>query len=363
MIGLFTADIAQGQGNLVIVDPTISGDTVTLPIHLQGNVLDGVAALDFQLSYDSAILQPVQVQLGEAAANAGKELQARLLADGQYVVLMFGLGRNAVAQGEVARISLDKLSDPKDGQTPVTIVNTKLATISGVEIPSQGSATTLLFDDEGGRGSGDAGGLPPIFNGGLPTGTTNAGQIPAAQNTETADIGSIPTATGPSGRAAVFDLEKARVESEARLSMLRGAQEEREAARAAVERVPTAGGSDAGMRVRRAPSSPSAIAENRPDSRRDSSDTSGTSPVARSDSGELAENTSPRAAAQSIEEGSKPSVKTVPIERSPGNGPLALDDIYANPPIGKGLWVRAGFVAACLTISFGIFLIRRKSGA
>lgn len=358
------AALAHAQGSLFIVDPTISGNTVTLPIHLEGNVLDGVAALDFQLSFDPAILEPVRVELGEAAASAGKEIQARLLADGQYVVLMFGLGRNSVAQGEVARIELNKLRDPIGGETPVTIGNTTFATVSGVEIPSQGSTTTLLFESDSGNGGGVAGGLPPIFGVGSPTGsgqastTRNTGPPAAVTGTGKSDVESA------SGGLGTFDLAEARAAADARLSMLRGAQVEREAARAAVDRLPAGAGNNSEIKVRRA-SRPSAIntarRSGRPGERADLNAVENGSATRRtgSDSNENVQQ----------ERGVQPE-PMVPefVDRSVSTGdsggmePVDEVESATDSAFGRDIRLRAGFLAACLAVAVGIFFVRQRRG-
>ena len=45
-------------GTLRIGQPTVRGDEVTVPVVLEGEVADGVAAISFQLNYDPAAVQP-----------------------------------------------------------------------------------------------------------------------------------------------------------------------------------------------------------------------------------------------------------------------------------------------------------------
>lgn len=355
------SSLSHGQGSLAILDPTISGDTVTLPIHLQGYVLDGVAALDFQLTYDAAILQPVQVYLGEAAAKAGKKVQARVLEDGQYAVLMFGTERSAVTQGEVARITLNKISQPKDGQTPVTIIHTKFATVSSVEIPSQGSTATLLFDSETDEGNGDAGGLPPIIGGGTPN---QPGQTDAPQNNDgPAPTPSIDGAT-KAGGANSFDLAGARAAVDERLSTLRGAQAEREAARAEIDRASGDKGREPGLMVRSASSA----------SRVNSGDTPGivraeADRVAPADRGGAGPDREVRTASARIEADTRTRPTGADRIESPdvsglseGNASTSGNETTSESAVLGGVKAQAGVLAVCLAIALGVYVNRRRRG-
>ncbi len=342
--------LSHGQGLLAILDPTISGDTVTLPIHVQGNLLDGVAALDFQLTYDAAILQPVQVYVGDAAANAGKKVQARVLQDGQYAVLMFGTERSAVVQGEVARIALNKISEPKDGQTPVTIINTTFATVSGVEIPSQGSTATLLFDSE----TDDGGGTP-----------YPQGQSDPPPSNDGPNITPIADDSTKAGGASPFDLAGARAAANERLSMLRGAQAEREAARADIDRASGDTRRESGIKVRSAAAAPRAnpgdalqIPIGAADRAARTSREGGSAPTTTLDAGT-------RSDAETL---INPSGTEDPENREVAGqmeGDLSVTEAKtaAQSSVSGGVKAQAGVLAACLAIALGIFVNRRRRGA
>lgn len=356
IIPLFIGVFASAQGSLVIVDPTISGDTVTLPIHLQGNVSDGVAAMDFQLSFDATILQPVQVRAGAAAVDAGKEVQARVLADGQYTVLMFGVGRSAVSQGEVARVALNKIDNPKAGETPVTIEHTTFATVSGVEIPSLGSTTTLQFERESGDG-GNADSLPPIFGGG----TTTAGdQTPAAQGDETATPTPDASNAGgvPAGDAGVLDLAEARAAAGTRISMLQEARAKREAARINVARQgeagnePTAKARARGIETGSTPNSPGLAADPRnttqpSDKQARSSDDEGVAVPA-----QMAQQEPGAGQPQPVLE---PPLKGSGAESFPGREPVDAVEAGSASAIRR----QAAVIAGCLFVAVVIFGVQR----
>jgi hypothetical protein len=209
-----------------------------VPVYLQGAVTEGVAALDFYLAYDPNILSPVRVEPGQAAVNAGKDVQARLANDGQYIVLMFGLSQTAIQEGEVVRIILEKHGNPENGETPVSITNTKFASLPGLEIPSQGSSATLLSDLNTDEKDTGAGAPNPIFGGPAESVEPQGDPKPAGDgNSNSSANGGIPSgdpislASGPipGGDGALRRM------SEEQLRTLLAAQTNREALRAAVQ--------------------------------------------------------------------------------------------------------------------------------
>lgn len=144
---LFAATAAYA-GNLRVAPSRVSGQTVEIPILLEGDVGDGVAALSFQLVYDPAVLQPVQVQTGSAASSAGKQVDANVTAPGEYRVLMFAMNQSTVGGGEVATVVMERVGSPEDGRTAVAVTQTALSSAEGIEIPSQGSRSVLSFNGE-----------------------------------------------------------------------------------------------------------------------------------------------------------------------------------------------------------------------
>lgn len=151
---VFLGSLAAG-GTLRVGAPSFQGSDVTVPILLEGATEQGVAALDFRLNYDPEVFQPVSASTGAAASDANKQVQANSTRDGEYSVVMMGMNQSTVADGEVASIRFERVSEPASGRSNVRISRTTLASADGAEIPSEGGTATIELngDDES---NGDA---------------------------------------------------------------------------------------------------------------------------------------------------------------------------------------------------------------
>ncbi len=160
---LCTATVVLGPlaaaGTLRVGPPSIQGSDVTVPILLEGASEQGVSALDFRLNYDPEVFQPVSASTGAAASDANKQVQANSTRDGEYSVVMMGMNQNTVADGEVASIRFERVSEPESGRSNVRISRTTLASADGAEIPSEGGTATIQLngDESNGEDPADAG--------------------------------------------------------------------------------------------------------------------------------------------------------------------------------------------------------------
>lgn len=354
-IALFLCAAANAQASLVIVDPTISGETVSLPIHLQGPVSDGVAAMDFQLSFDPAILRAVQVEAGAAVTQAGKTVQAQLLRDGVYSVLMFGGDLSGVIKGEIARVALTKIAEPKSGETPVTIAETKFATVSSVEIPSLGSTTTLLFEPEEEDQDGEAGALPPVFGGGSPVADTPVQNDAPTTAEPTADVTNekSPGASNPISP----DLAEARAFADSQIANLKQARAQREAARAQLDQQPAdPRGGSSGIRIRREIGRGGSNAEptSEPRPSREARERAGESMAtpAPPPSGE-------QVAPAKLDAESSPPPVLDPPQEFPGPDYAEAPELDDTPG-RRGRWVQAAVIGACVAAALGLYAYQRR---
>ncbi|MCC6487378.1 MAG: hypothetical protein IT364_07745 [Candidatus Hydrogenedentes bacterium] len=148
VMGLAFSPCLFAQGTLRLGKPAVSGGTVTVPVLLEGDVGSGVAALDFTLRYDPALLAPTGVRAGDAAATAGKGVQYNVTEPGRYVVMMFGLNQTTIQNGKVADIALRSLAAGEGATTDIAIASTTLASLAGDTIASKGSTRTLDLSTE-----------------------------------------------------------------------------------------------------------------------------------------------------------------------------------------------------------------------
>ncbi len=148
VLSSFLTGAVLAEGALRLGQASIAGDTVTIPVTLQGDVGTGVSAIGFELNYDPSVFEPVAAQPGTAATTADKDVQANMTEPGSYRVLMVGFNTNTLTDGEVARITLSRVGDPPSGRSEVRISNTSMSTADPVmEIPSTGSTGAIAFTD------------------------------------------------------------------------------------------------------------------------------------------------------------------------------------------------------------------------
>lgn len=138
-----------GAGSLRIGNPTVSGDIITVPVLLDGDVGDGAAAASFRLNYNPSVVEIVDISAGLAATSAGKDVRGNVREPGGYQVVLMGMNMQTMAGGEVAMVQLRKLADTESGRTNVSITDTSLASAQGTEIPSRGSTGTIDFAEAG----------------------------------------------------------------------------------------------------------------------------------------------------------------------------------------------------------------------
>ena len=129
-------------GTLTPGKPRVESDRYEVPIYLSGAAND-VAALDFSLAYDPAVFQPVSISPGAAASAAGKLVTANLPEPGKYIVVMMGFNQTPVANGEVARIVLERVGSSSQRESNLSVGDTTLSTWEGVELPAEGGTAAV----------------------------------------------------------------------------------------------------------------------------------------------------------------------------------------------------------------------------
>jgi hypothetical protein len=146
IVGLGLCALA-GAGTLSLGKPVVQNNQYTFPVNLQGNA-EGVAALDFRLSYDPAVFSPVSAQGGHSAVTAQKQVSSNVAAPGEFVVVMMGFNQNEVQPGTVVQLVLEKIGEPASGQSELRIAEPTMATYEGVELDSSGQARVVEFGEE-----------------------------------------------------------------------------------------------------------------------------------------------------------------------------------------------------------------------
>ncbi|HNR32351.1 MAG TPA: cohesin domain-containing protein [Candidatus Hydrogenedentes bacterium] len=133
-------------GVLEIGAPRVEDARYLIPVILAGGI-ENVAALNFRMTYDPQVFEPVNVITGPAAAAAQKHVAGNVAGPGEYIVVMLGLNQNTVSQGEVARIVFRQVGEAEDGMSRLTVLDTACATWEGQEIPSEGGTRVVRFGE------------------------------------------------------------------------------------------------------------------------------------------------------------------------------------------------------------------------
>ena len=147
MFSVAVAASAQ-SGTLQLGAYGVNGRTLSMPIALEIAGATGVSAMDFRVTYDPAVFEPISLRAGAAASQADKLITGNVAAPGQYVVLMFGMNQTTLSAGEIATIDFRVLDAPSTGSTEITLGGTTLSSPDALDIPSRGSRSTVPFDGD-----------------------------------------------------------------------------------------------------------------------------------------------------------------------------------------------------------------------
>ena len=138
---------AAQAGVLRVGEPAVENQLYTFPILLHED--EGqVAAMDFRLRYDPAVFRPITAVSGAAAAQANKVVTGNAPLPGEYIVVMMGLNAATVGSGEIAHVQFERIGGTESGETDIFLGDTTLATVEGLELPSQSLGSRIRLDPE-----------------------------------------------------------------------------------------------------------------------------------------------------------------------------------------------------------------------
>ncbi|MBW7862844.1 MAG: hypothetical protein H3C30_00350 [Candidatus Hydrogenedentes bacterium] len=152
-----------------------------------------VAALDFHLMYDPALFQPLAVEPGSAALQAGKMVTANMAEPGRYIVVMMGLNQTTIPDGVVAMVTLLRVGESPDGMTTLALAQPTLSTWEGKELAAQGGMVRVPVKrpDTSTEGEGEGGTKPP--DGDTPgDGTISDPEVPTVTGPEPGGNNDVP---------------------------------------------------------------------------------------------------------------------------------------------------------------------------
>lgn len=144
IFGLLMLSAANAlAGTVQIGDPTVESRWVTFPIRLEGDVGNGVSAMDFRVTYDPSLFRPTAVSAGSAAMEANKRVEWNVSAPGECVVVVMGMNQSVLQGGDVAKVQLQRIGEASGNATALGISNPTLSSLQGKSIPAEGSQATV----------------------------------------------------------------------------------------------------------------------------------------------------------------------------------------------------------------------------
>ncbi len=124
------ASLSAGQGHS---HPGAVG--VVVPISLISDPGAEVAAINFDLSYDSSQLTFQQVSEGDAALAADKIVASSSPSDGVIRVIVYGLNQTAIGDGVIVNVHFDIPLSAAQGLTPLTFSQEVAAAPDASSVP------------------------------------------------------------------------------------------------------------------------------------------------------------------------------------------------------------------------------------
>lgn len=124
--------------------------TITVPVNLATESSESVAGIQFDLHYDPTTLEFAAVDTGPSARDAEKSTHSNLLTPGKLRVIIAGLNRNIMTDGQVCLILFHAL-DGESPTTSATLENGVLSDPFGSPIPLTLSPQTLVLEQRNGN--------------------------------------------------------------------------------------------------------------------------------------------------------------------------------------------------------------------
>ena len=129
----FAATLTVGQNSAI---PTQTG--VSVPVSLSSGTGEEVAAIQFDILFDYAILALTDVTAGPAASSAGKDISFSTVEPGRVRVIIAGLNQNVISDGAIANALFNVNRNAPGGEQSLSLSGVLLSDPNGVAVPSEG---------------------------------------------------------------------------------------------------------------------------------------------------------------------------------------------------------------------------------
>ena len=147
----FAATLTVGQNSAIPSQPGVS-----VPVSLSSGVGEQVAAVQFDITFNSAILVLSDATAGPAASSAGKDISFSTVEPGRARVIIAGLNQNIIPDGIIANALFNVNISAPGGEEPVSLSGVLLSDPNGVAVPSEsvpGRVSIAAVVPTGGNGA------------------------------------------------------------------------------------------------------------------------------------------------------------------------------------------------------------------
>jgi len=145
------ATLTVGQNSAI---PSQNG--VSVPVSLSSGSGEQVAAIQFDILFDSAILVLSDATVGPAASSAGKDISFSTVEPGKARVIIAGLNQNVMSDGIIANALFNVNRSAPGGEESLLLSGVLLSDPNGVEVPSEsvsGRVSIAAVVPTGGNGA------------------------------------------------------------------------------------------------------------------------------------------------------------------------------------------------------------------
>ena len=128
----FAATLTVGQNSAI---PTQRG--VSVPISLASGAGEQVAAIQFDILFDYAILALASITAGPATTSAGKDINFSAIEPGRARAIIAGLNQNVISDGTIANALFNVNRNAPGGEQSLALSGVLLSDPNGAAVPSE----------------------------------------------------------------------------------------------------------------------------------------------------------------------------------------------------------------------------------
>jgi len=126
------ATLTVGQNSAI---PTQNG--VAVPLSFTAGTGEQVAAMQFDILFDYAILALTDVTAGPATSSADKDINFSAIEPGRVRAIIAGLNQNVISDGTIANALFNVNRNAPDGEQSLSLSGVLLSDPDGAAVPSE----------------------------------------------------------------------------------------------------------------------------------------------------------------------------------------------------------------------------------